>query len=67
MTLFNPNVELFTSVMFLAEFFSTGGVFVRSQIDPIDLHHQFQGISSITHGILGVIYLLFICCFVLVL
>jgi hypothetical protein len=66
MTLFNPNVELFTSVRFVTEFFSTGGVFAQSHFDPIDLHNQFQGLSSLIHIICGIIYMVFICYFTLI-
>jgi polycystin 1L2 len=60
MTLYNPNVELFTSVTFLIELFSTGGVFVQSRFDPIDLHNEFEGLSSIIRNVCGMIYMLFI-------
>jgi hypothetical protein len=40
LTLYNPNVGMFTSVILLAEFLSTGGVFPSSQIDPLN----FQGL-----------------------
>jgi polycystin 1L2 len=66
MTLFNPNVELFTSIRFVTEFFSTGGVFVQSHFDPIDLHNQFQGLSSLIHIICGIVYMAFICYFTLI-
>jgi polycystin 1L2 len=66
MTLFNPNVELFTSVTFLIELFSTSGVFVQSRFDPIDLHNQFQGILSLIHIIGCTIYMLFIIYFTVI-
>ena len=66
MTLYNPNVELFTSITFLIELFSTGGVFVQSQFDPIDLHSQYQGLSSLFDVIGCIIYMLFICYFTLI-
>jgi len=42
-SLYNPNVQMFTSVTFLVEFLSTGGVFPTSHFDPIN----FQGQSFI--------------------
>ena len=38
MTLFNPNVRLFTSVTLLSEFLSTGGVFTSARIEPLDFY-----------------------------
>lgn len=66
MTLYNPNVELFTSITFLIELFSTGGVFVQSHFDPIDFHNQFEGFSSIIQVIGGIICMLFIIYFTLI-
>jgi polycystin 1L2 len=60
MTLYNPNVALFTSIIFLSELFSTGGVFVQSRFDPINLNNQLQGVSSIPTDIEAIIYMLFI-------
>jgi hypothetical protein len=39
-TLYNPNVQLFTSVILAVEFLSTGGLVPQSQIEPI----FFQGL-----------------------
>lgn len=39
MTLYNPNVQLFTSVTLLSEFLSTGGVFPSARFEPL----QFYG------------------------
>ena len=61
MTLYNANVQLFTSVTFLVELFPTGGAFVQSRFDSIDLHYQFQDFPSIFNGIGAIIYMLFIC------
>jgi polycystin 1L2 len=38
-TLYNPNVQMFTSVTLLAEFLSTGGVIPTTRFEPI----HFQG------------------------
>jgi polycystin 1L2 len=43
MSLYNPNVEMFTSVTFLIEFLSTGGVYPTSLFEPL----HFQGQSFI--------------------
>jgi polycystin 1L2 len=34
-SLYNPNIELFTSVILLAEFLSTGGVYPQSRFEPV--------------------------------
>jgi hypothetical protein len=60
LTLYNSNIQLFTSATFLIEFLSTGGVFPQSRFQPIDLHNEFQGFSSILHSIFAIIYMLFI-------
>jgi polycystin 1L2 len=60
LSLYNPNIDLFTSVTFLIEFLSTGGAFPQSSFQPIDLHNEFQGFSSIVHSIFAIIYMLFI-------
>ena len=36
LTLYNANVELFTSVILLAEFLSTGGVFTSARFEPLN-------------------------------
>jgi len=40
-TLYNPNVQLFTSVILLAEFLSTGGVEASSRFEPISFQRMF--------------------------
>ena len=40
-SLYNPNVQLFTSIAFLIEFLSTGGIHPQSRFEPMD----FYGIS----------------------
>ena len=42
LTLYNPNVQLFTAVTLLAECLSTGGVFTSARFEPI----QIYGMSS---------------------
>ena len=41
MTLYNPNVQLLTSVILLSEFLSTGGVETSSSIQPISFQRLF--------------------------
>ena len=38
LNLYNPNVQLFTSVLLLTEILSTGGLQMKSQIEPIDFY-----------------------------
>ena len=42
MTLYNPNVQLLTSVTLLSEFLSTGGVFTSARFEPL----QFYGMIN---------------------
>lgn len=37
LTLYNPNVQLFTSITFLTEFLSVGGLVSQARFEPIDL------------------------------
>jgi polycystin 1L2 len=41
LTLYNPNVQLFTSLTFLAEFLSTGGVYPTSRFEPFNFYGNF--------------------------
>ena len=41
-SLYNPNVELFTSVTFLIEFLSTGGVYPQYRFEPINFYGNFK-------------------------
>ncbi len=41
LTLYNPNVQLFTSLTFLAEFLSTGGVYPTAHFEPINFYGNF--------------------------
>lgn len=47
MTLYNPNVQLFTAMTFLAEFLPVGGVFTQARFEPIDLSSKMILILSI--------------------
>ena len=55
-TLYNPNVQLFTSVSLLAEFLPTGGVETQSNFRPV----SFLTFKSITHLVVSILYLLLI-------
>ena len=47
LTLYNPNVQLFTSVTFLIEILSTGGIYPTSRFEPIDFYGIFFSFSKI--------------------
>ncbi|CAF1279323.1 unnamed protein product, partial [Adineta ricciae] len=59
MTLYNPNVALFTAVTFLAEFLSSGGVFSSARFEPI----SFYAFTSTLQLVCTIVYMLFICYF----
>ncbi len=40
MSLYNPNVEMFTSATFLVEFLSSGGVYPTSRFEPLNFRGQ---------------------------
>jgi hypothetical protein len=42
LSLYNPNVQLFTSVILLVEFLSNGGLYPQSRFEPL----SFQGLNS---------------------
>jgi polycystin 1L2 len=41
LSLYNPNVQLFTSVTFLIEFLSTGGIYPQSRFEPMNFYGIF--------------------------
>jgi polycystin 1L2 len=41
LSLYNPNVQLFTSVTFLIEFLSTGGIYPQSRFEPLNFYGIF--------------------------
>ncbi len=55
MTLYNPNVQLFTSVILLGEFLSTGGVFPSAHFQPM----EFYGNKKIFFSNIKIIILVF--------
>jgi outer membrane receptor for ferrienterochelin and colicin len=42
LSLYNPNVQLFTSVTLLSEFLSTGGIHSQSRFEPINFYSNFN-------------------------
>ncbi|UJR18997.1 hypothetical protein I4U23_022127 [Adineta vaga] len=56
LTLYNPNVQLFTAVTFLAEFLSSSGVFTSARFEPI----SFYAFTSIYQLVCTIIYMLMI-------
>jgi hypothetical protein len=55
LSLYNPNVELFTSVTLLVEFLSTSGLYPQSRFEPF----SFQSESSLRFLFLQKLFLLF--------
>ncbi|CAF1178747.1 unnamed protein product [Adineta steineri] len=45
MSLYNPNVNLFTLITILAEFLPTGGVYPSARFEPITLLSSFEGFA----------------------
>ena len=45
MNLFNPNVQLFTSVILLTEFLSTGGISSTARFEPFQFNGKFLFLS----------------------
>ena len=41
LNLYNPNVELFTSINFLIEFLSTGGINSQVRFEPMNFYGKF--------------------------
>lgn len=41
LTLYNPNVQLFTSVTFLLEILSTGGLYPQARFEPMNFYGKF--------------------------
>ncbi|CAF1470524.1 unnamed protein product [Adineta ricciae] len=55
-TLYNPNVDLFTSVILLTEFLPIGSLYPQSRFDPISFHL----FTSVTQLVCSIIYMIFI-------
>ena len=47
LSLYNPNVQLFTSVIVLTEFLSTGGLQIQTRIEPININLFITSISQL--------------------
>ncbi|UJR13336.1 hypothetical protein I4U23_000354 [Adineta vaga] len=62
LTLYNPNVQLFTAVTFLVEFLSSSGVFPSVRFEPI----SFYVFTSIYQLVCTIIYMLLIVYFMLI-
>ncbi|UJR08983.1 hypothetical protein I4U23_013233 [Adineta vaga] len=56
LTLYNPNIDLFTSGIFLTEFLSTGGLISQYRFEP----SSFQIFTSTFQLICTIIYMLFV-------
>ncbi|CAF4240688.1 unnamed protein product, partial [Adineta steineri] len=62
LTLYNPNVALFTSVTFLLEFLSASGVYPSARFEPLN----FYVFTSLTQLICTIIYICFIIYFLII-
>ena len=60
LSLYNPNVQLFTSVTFLSEFLSTGGIDSQSRFEPLNFYGMKILSTSFVQIICIVIYMLII-------
>ncbi|CAF4283637.1 unnamed protein product, partial [Adineta steineri] len=62
LTLYNPNVALFTSVTFLLEFLSASGVHSSARFEPLN----FYVFTSLTQLICTIIYICFVIYFLII-
>ncbi|UJR11128.1 hypothetical protein I4U23_015309 [Adineta vaga] len=60
LTLYNPNVQLFTAVTFLAEFLSSSGVFTSARFQPI----SFYAFTSVYQLVCTIVYMMLILYFI---
>ncbi|CAF1261744.1 unnamed protein product [Adineta steineri] len=58
-SLYNPNVQLFTSVILLTEFLSTGGIIPQSQIEPFSFRLVFASTFQLICAIFYIIFILY--------
>ncbi|CAF4193018.1 unnamed protein product, partial [Adineta steineri] len=56
LSLYNPNAQLFTSVIFLTEFLSTGGIYLSSRFEPMN----FDAFTSMYQLISIIVYMIMI-------
>ena len=61
LSLYNPNAQLFTSIILLTEFLSTGGIVTQSTIEPIQFYGQCAFSFSIDEW--SFIYVIFVLAF----
>ncbi|UJR18699.1 hypothetical protein I4U23_005606 [Adineta vaga] len=59
LTLYNPNIQLFTSVTFLTEFLSSSGIFPSARFEPITFTLAYQLICTIIYMLL-ILYFMWI-------
>ncbi|CAF1549867.1 unnamed protein product, partial [Adineta steineri] len=60
-TLYNPNIQLFTSATFLTEFSSTGGVYTQSSFQPFSLQ-LFTSLGQIICAIFYILFIIYMMC-----
>ena len=60
LNLYNPNIDIYTSVTLLAEMTNIGEVFPRASIEPMQMYTEFNSFSSIFYLIIALIYMGFI-------
>jgi polycystin 2 len=77
MSLYNPNIHMFTAVTLLAEFLSTGSVIPSARFEPMDLQSNERitrvvmpispclDFTSLFHVLISIIYLMFIVYFMI--
>jgi hypothetical protein len=58
-SLYNPNSQLFTSVILLTEFLSTGEIVPQSRFEPFDFHLAFTSISQLICTIFYIIIIIY--------
>lgn len=63
LSLYNPNVHLFTSITLLTEFLSTGGLEIRCRVEPIDF---YVSLTSVFQLICTILYMMFILYFMFI-
>ena len=59
LSLYNPNVQLFTSVTLLTEFLSTGGIHSQSRFEPMDFYLSLTSVSQLVCTIIYMIVIIY--------
>ncbi|CAF2697487.1 unnamed protein product [Rotaria sp. Silwood2] len=62
LTLYNPNIQLFTSVIFLVEFLSTGSISSTARFEPLN----FYIFTSVLQLVCTICYMFFIIYFIII-